>query len=156
MKNDFQKAKNVCLRLLKYRLRSEKELRDRLTKKKFDNITVNKAIAYFKEIGLVNDAVFAKQWIESRLDKGLGAVRIKKELKEKGIDSLTADELLKEKLKDAPEQEKVRQVIEKKLKAMHRGEDLEKLKRRIFAFLVRRGFSYDLVYEEIKKAFNDH
>ncbi len=155
MKNDFQKAVNVCLRLFKYRLRSKKELEDRLRQKGFSRQAISKAVRYFEEIGLIDDRTFAQAWIDARINKGLGSVRIKKELAEKGIAAELAESLIEDKLRETSLNEQAAKLIEARFKTTVRQTGREKAKKRFFTFLVRRGFPYDIAYEEVKKAFDD-
>ena len=75
-KNEEQlsKAQKVVYRFLKFRLRSEYELRDKLRQRKLPASIVKQTIMHFKAIGLVNDIQFALQWTSlsewagSRLD----------------------------------------------------------------------------------------
>ena len=49
----LEKAKNYCFLLLKFRLRSEYELLERLKNKKFDCQTSEKAVSFLKEKGFI-------------------------------------------------------------------------------------------------------
>ncbi len=71
--------------LLKFRLRSEKEIRLRLKKKKFDSKIIDETAAFLKDKDFINDNNFAHLWLESRLKRPLGLRRIKEELRQKGI-----------------------------------------------------------------------
>ncbi|MDD5166937.1 MAG: RecX family transcriptional regulator, partial [Candidatus Omnitrophica bacterium] len=62
----LQKARAYAFLLLKYRLRSEKELGERLEGKKFDEATVKETLAFLKENDFIDDKVFARAWIDSR------------------------------------------------------------------------------------------
>ena len=135
-----QKAKDVVFRMLKLRLHSEYEIRKRLIKKQFESELIDKTIQYFKDIDFIDDRKFAKQWIVARLHKPFGASRIQFELKTKGID----EEILKEELafatKDYPEIETVTALARKRASVYDRIPQ-EKMKQRVYGYLVRRGFS---------------
>src|SRR3989338_531625 len=81
----FKKARNIVFRLLKIRRQSEKEVRDKLGKKSFDKNVVEKTIEYFKGLDLIDDRLFAQEWIRYRLAKPYGQTRIRFELKNKGV-----------------------------------------------------------------------
>ena len=84
-KKQLFKAKNTVYQLLKYRPRSEKEIYDKLTEKNFSKNIIDNIISYFKDVELINDNLFTRGWISSRLTKPYGLTRIRYELKQKGI-----------------------------------------------------------------------
>lgn len=145
----LQKAKDTVFRLLKLRLRSEKEVHDKLKSKGFEEEIIEKTIEYFKEIELVNDRVFAQKWISFRLNKPFGFTRIKKELKEKGVEEdIVHEELAK--VDDYQELDVVKRIIERRGK-IYKGIDKNKLKQRLFGYLIRRGFSSGSVYKALRE-----
>ena len=85
MAKDLSSAKKACFRLIKFRPRSEYELRTRLLQKGFEKEVIDGAITAISKIGLVDDLAFARMWTESRLKKPLGLNRIYFELKQKGV-----------------------------------------------------------------------
>lgn len=129
--------------LLKFRLRSVKELSRRLEAKKFPPEIVRQAVVFLKEKKFLDDDAFTRAWIDSRLKKPYGRRKIIQELSLKGIDK----ELIKAKfqaVRDYSEEDTVAQIIENKLNALKSVEP-EKAKRRIYSYLLRRGFSPDIV-----------
>jgi regulatory protein len=132
--------------LLKFRLRSEFELRQRLKKKKFDAQTIEKAVSFLKERRFIDDNSFAKAWIGSRIKRPLGIRRIKQELALKGIDKAIIDNGLNEIKKNYSEKEVVANITKDRLNKL-KGCDPQKSKKRIFAYLLRRGFSPETVID---------
>ncbi|MEW6170510.1 MAG: regulatory protein RecX [Candidatus Omnitrophota bacterium] len=147
---NLEKAKNAAFRLLKFRERSEKELRDRLKKKKFDDLTIKETIAYLKKIDLLNDNNFAIKWAESRIKKPYGAKRIIYELKQKGIEAKIIDKTLADIKSRYNEYDLARQILESQIKTIKKDQDLFKTKARLYNFLIRRGFSYDVAADTIE------
>jgi regulatory protein len=147
-RDSFEKAKNYAFLLLKFRLRSEKELIWRLKRKKFDAATIKKVLEFLKEKDFINDKDFAKSWAESRLKRVWGLKKIKEELKLKGIAQDTIDNQIAEIKKSYCEKEIVSEIIEKRTKRL-KGIEPEKAKRRIYAYLLRRGFSQDVIIEAL-------
>lgn len=134
------KAKNYCFLLLKFRLRSEKELYQRLKIKKFDEAVIKKTLEFLKDRGFIDDTCFAKAWIESRIKKPLGLRRLRRELSVKGIDKQTIDNELG-RIKDSySEEDAVLRIVRARFKKT-KGIDSQKAKRRIWGYLLRRGFS---------------
>ena len=110
-RDSFEKAKNYAFLLLKFRLRSEKELFRRLERKKFDGATIKKVLEFLKEKDFINDKDFAKSWSESRLKRASGLRKIKEELKIKGIARDTIDNQIAEIKKSYCEKEIVYKII---------------------------------------------
>ena len=145
---DFRKATRIVFRLLKFRLRSEHELRNSLTAKNLPAPTVNQAIQYFKDTQIVNDRFFAQQWISSRLKKPFGFIRIRLELKQKGISAGIIQETIAEAARDYDEQTIVNELA-KHRRYQYKNLDREKMKQRMYGYLMRRGFNANCVVKTI-------
>ena len=149
VKDTLPEAKKYIYRLLKIRFRSEKEVRDKLRKKGFSEPTADEAVGYFKSIRLVDDRQFARKWIASRLNKPFGVHRIRFELKEKGI----TPELMKEEFDQAMSEYSEMDVVgplAKRQALKHRDIPREKVKQRVYGYLLRRGFNPAIVMKAIK------
>jgi len=142
--------KEYAFFLLKFRLRSEKELYDRLLKKKFPEGEVKKVIAFLKEKKFIDDRAFTKAWVDSRLRQKVGLKRISQELRQKGL----AKEIIEDKLSEAKrgysEVEIVKDLAEERLKR-NKDVDPQKAKSRVYGYLIRRGFSPDIVIDTLNK-----
>lgn len=146
----LKKAKDYAFLLLKFRSRSEKEVYLRLKKNGFDTETIQATLSYLKDNNFINDISFANAWIESRLKKQIGLNRIRKELKIKGIDEKIIEEKIDE-LKDRYlEQDVVKKIAEEKFNRLKKL-DPDKAKRRVFLYLMRRGFSADKVLDTLSE-----
>lgn len=150
VKDTVTEAKNYIYRLLKIRFRSEKEVRDKLRQKGFSEPTADEAVGYFKGIGLVNDRQFAQKWTAWRLARPFGLKRIKLELKEKGIAPDLIEEQLAEAKSDYSEEDIVARLAGRQA-AKHHGVPREKMKQRVYGYLMRRGFSPAAVFKAIKE-----
>ena len=146
---NFCKARNIVFRLLKFRLRSEQELRDTLTAKSLPAPAVEQTIRYFKDIDLINDRVFAQQWISSRLKKPFGLNRIQLELKKKGIEADIIQEAIRKIMDDYDEQAIVTGLMQHRLN-QYKGVDTDKIKQRMYGYLLRRGFNSNIIFKAIK------
>ena len=145
----FQKAQAYAFLLLKFRLRSEKEIRQRLKRKKFDDDVIEKTLYFLKDRGFIDDEKFAKSWLESRIQRPLGLERLRQELKIKGI----TQEIIEEEILKLKENYSESQVVSSLAKARFKkikGIDRNKAKERIFRYLIRRGFSSDTIIDTIR------
>ena len=132
----YEKAKNTAVKLLGYRARSKKELRDKLIKDYDENIT-NKVISMLEKYGYVNDEEYAKAYVRDCLNlKGWGQKRISLELTKRGIDKNIIEKALP---KENTEQlELIEKLLTKRLKGNINIDFKEKKKH--FDYLARRGF----------------
>ncbi|MDD5043933.1 MAG: regulatory protein RecX [Candidatus Omnitrophica bacterium] len=149
VKEELQKALSYAFLLLKYRLRSEAEMRSRLKKKKLPDDIIEAAVGFLKDKDFINDRNFARLWLESRIRRSSGLRKIRQELKLKGI----REELIKETvgaLEDYDEESVVLTLAKKRL-ALLKGVAVEKRRQRLYGWLLRRGFSLDTVIEVLNK-----
>lgn len=140
----LKKAKEYSLLLLKFRIRSDDEIRTRLKNKKFSEDIIQETVDYLKTNGLIDDDYFAQSWIESRLKKSIGLRRIRQELRLKGIDERIIEDNYA-KIKDDYHEEAIISGIIKNKSAKLKNIEPEKAKRRIYSYLLRRGFSAETV-----------
>ncbi len=77
---DEEKARAYAFLLLKFRLRRENELLARLKQKGFSEQVSKDTVNFLKEKEFIDDRVFAKGWVASRLKRPFGLRRIKQEL----------------------------------------------------------------------------
>jgi len=141
--NDLSAAKRIADRSLKFRPRSEKELRDKLTEKGIAAETIDTVIGLLIKQQLLDDKMFARGWVASRLRKPLGITRIRRELKQKGIsDEIIAAETA---ASSAEEEWASAMALAKKRLALYGKIPKLKIKQRLYGYLVRRGFRFETV-----------
>lgn len=131
-------AREIALRRLAVRARSRKELAADLARRDVPAEAAAEVLDRFTEVGLIDDAAFAAEWVESRGGRS-GAGRLKQELRQKGI----ADELIGEAIRardDDADLTAARALVQRKAAAMGRLDYVVR-ERRLSAQLARRGFS---------------
>lgn len=145
--SQLKRCKDKAMWLISYRDHSRKELFDKL-KKDYPEDVAEMAVARMEELGLINDAGYARRYTADLINvKHLSERGIRQKLFEKGIDRALIDEILDE--IELDEAEQIRAVIEKKYA---RGLDDEKIRRRAFNALQRLGFGYG----SIKSVMNEY
>ncbi len=77
--------RNLAMNWLARREHSLAELRDKLASREFEPATIEETIAALAREGLVSDERFAESFIAARMRKGQGPVRIRAELKKRGV-----------------------------------------------------------------------
>ena len=146
----FNKAKNYAFLLLKFRPRSEKEIGERLKRKKFDTEVIRETILFLKENGFVDDSYFAKVWLESRIKRPLGLKKLRAELRQKGVDKEIIDSQIEEISKGYCEEDVVLKLAKDRLNKL-KGVEPVKAKRRLFEYLLRRGFSTEVIIDIVNR-----
>ena len=143
-----QKALEYAFLLLKYRLRSENEIRLRMKNKKFSQEVIDKTVLFLKEKRFIDDNIFAKAWVDSRIKRPLGLRRIEQELKLKGVDKEVIQAQVARVKKDYAEEDIVKGIVQSRLKRL-KAKDAQEIKRKMYAYLIRRGFSPEVVYDAV-------
>ena len=87
---------NVCMRLLSMREHSRLELCNKLKVKGFAQDEIQEVLDGLVNEGWQSDQRFAESFIRQRIQKGYGPIRIEYDLKQRGIDSVSMDEILQE------------------------------------------------------------
>ena len=147
---EFEKFYNKALKFLSYRPRSEKEIRDKLRRKKASEEIINKIISRLKENNFLNDEEFAKWWIEQRTNFKPRSVRlIKIELKQKGIDKELIDETIDHLPSTIDDLSSAKKLIEKRL-PRYKNLTPDKKFQKIARYLSSKGFDYDIIKEIFK------
>jgi regulatory protein len=141
------------LLLLSHRGRGRTELARRLTRIGFAAPAVDAALERLARLGYLDDAAYARQLARNRiLASGQSTHRIRSELLRKGIDRETADTAIEETLsaEDVDEQAVIDRVAEKKIRSLARL-DSPTRRRRLYAFLARRGFDADDIRRVVER-----
>ena len=137
------RAKNNAYALLRQRPRSVYEIRDRLKLKGYGDDLVEDVIASLKRSGDLDDEKFARFWVESRMHMNpAGDVVLKYELKTKGISDIIIEAVLSEKAGKYDEYELAFSMARERFERLKKL-DRQKAMKRVYDFLLRRGFKYD-------------
>jgi regulatory protein len=105
----------------------------------------------FDDVGLIDDAMFARMWVESRHSgRGLAKKALAHELRRRGVDSGLVDEAVAEL---APEQEEAtaRALVARRLPST-RGLDPAARTRRLAGMLARKGYPAGLSFRIVREA----
>jgi len=130
------------LRLLTYRARSEREVRQRFQQRGAAPDLADAVVERLRHGGLIDDEAFAEAWVDSRRRAAPRGDRLlKQELARKGVARATIDAALGG---DADAQALARQAAAKKARALA-SEPEPVFVRRLTDFLLRRGFEYETV-----------
>lgn len=139
------RARNNAYALLRQRPRSEYEIRSRLKLKGYDEPVIEEIVTLLRNSGDIDDRRFALVWMESRMHMNpVGDVVLKYELKEKGINDSIIEATLNTKAEKYDEYAAAFNMAKERF-ARFRKLDRQKAMKRVYDFLMRRGFKYDTI-----------
>lgn len=130
--------------LLTAHARASKELERLLVKKGEPAALAKAAVARLTEQGFLDDASFARQFARTKLTSGLSRRRMQAELARRGVARDVADAAIDEVVvdDDVNEAEACDRVATRKMRSL-RDLPSEVQRRRLYAFLARRGYELD-------------
>jgi regulatory protein len=146
-----------ALDMLAARARSSAELRRLLVRKGEPPDQVGVVIDRLLNAGLLDDAQFARQFARSKaLGAGLSRRRLQQELMRKGVAREVADDAITEVMAEEhiDEGASLARVARKKLRALSRF-DAPTRRRRLYAFLARRGYDSDDIARVLRDVMQD-
>ncbi|MPZ61622.1 MAG: regulatory protein RecX [Propionibacteriales bacterium] len=152
-------ARAILLDRLSARPRTRAELAETLASKRVPDEIATRLLDRFEEVGLIDDAAFARAWVESRqAGRGLARKALARELRRKGV----ADEIVREAVDSVDseaEADAARAVVRRKLRGMT-GLEPHVARRRLVGMLARRGYpagvAFRVVSDELEMALDDH
>lgn len=147
----YRPALQLAVSWLAQRSMAEKEIRDHLLRIGYRDNVAEAVILRLRQEGFLNDAEFARQWAESRSGQRLGAYRITRELRKKGIEPEEIRDALSQ-IDPEAQLEAAAALAKKGLSRAKADEDKAKTERRTLAMLARRGYSFDLAKKAIRIA----
>lgn len=152
--DNYIKCKNAAIRIIERSYKSEKEIKDKLLKKEFDNNTVNRTLSFLKEYNLIDDEKLVSMYVKDRL-RSQGEKKIKYSLMQKGIsEELIYREL--DKISNDDLEDTAYNLALKKYGILRNKEnDKYKLYQKLTRYLIGRGYGYDLVSRVVKKIINE-
>jgi regulatory protein len=146
-------ARGVCLRALTGAPKTRQQLADLLTKRGVPDEAAEAVLDRFTEVGLIDDAAFARAWVSSRqAGRGLARRALSAELRAKGIEPDVAAEAV-EAVGDDDEREAARRLVERKLGGVRRL-DRVTATRRLMGMLARKGYNGGLAAAVVRDALD--
>ena len=137
--DERQRALDAAFILLSYRPRSAREVETRLRQKGYSPTAIEAARARLDHYGLVDDAAFARYWVEQRQTyRPRGAAALRAELRARGVG---AEEIATALPADADEDEAAYRAALPRLRRLA-GLDRATFRQRLGAYLQRRGFGH--------------
>ncbi|MFV2016941.1 regulatory protein RecX [Micromonospora sp. LOL_023] len=152
--DEAQRARDICLRQLAARPRTRAELAAALRRRGISEETTRSVLDRYDEVGMIDDAAFARAWVSSRHHgRGLARRSLAVELRQRGVDPETARDAL-DGLDEQTELATAEELVNRKLRTA-RGEPAA-LFRRLVAMLARKGYSAGVAVPVVREALAAH
>ena len=149
-----EQARALCLRLLTARARTRAELSAQLVKRGYPDDVRDVVLDRLARVGLIDDAEFAEQWVESRRSSaGKGKRALAAELHTKGVDNDVISTVLAG-IDAGAERERAEQLVQARLRRENLDGDQTRVARRLVAMLARRGYDQTMAYNVVSVQLN--
>jgi regulatory protein len=144
-------ARQICLRLLTTAPRTQAQLAAGLRKRGVPDDAAERVLSRFAEVKLIDDAMFARAWVDSRHHgRGLASRALRAELRQRGVaqDDIQAALSILD-----PEEElaTARELIARRLPGTS-GLPAPARMRRLTGVLARKGYPAGLAYRVVREA----
>ena len=143
-------VRSILLRRLSHAPRTRAELEKDLARRGADPEVSAQVLDRFEEVGLIDDASYARMWVESRhRGKALARSVLKQELRRRGVDSETIDVAI-EQIDDDAEYQRALEFASRKAR-VKAGEDSAKALSRLAGQLARKGYPAGVCFSVSKE-----
>lgn len=143
------------LTTLKYGMKTEKEMSDKLRSKGYSEEAIISAIEKAKEYNYINDDYYIECYMRSKaIPSKWGEQKIISNLYQKGIEVNVIKEKLQEIYSEDDKYNNAYSLAQKKLTTI-KEEDINKKKQKLNAFLLGRGYKYDIISKVINELFSE-
>lgn len=134
--------------------RTRGQLEQLLARKEIESEVAEEILDRFTELGLIDDAQYARMFVESRhINRGLGAQALAFQLRQRGVDGELVAAALGQ-LDSEQQFETACRLAESRLARMS-GLDAQVAQRRLAGFLARKGYSGDIALRAVRFAFDN-
>ena len=150
--DQFEGAYQRAINFLSYRIRSEKEIRQNLTKHEIPEEIIERVLDRLRGASLVNDREFASLWVENRVQfKPRGKRALSSELFQKGIHN----EIIEEVLAELDEEKLAYQCARSKI-TKYSGLEEKAFQKKLSGLLTRRGFPYHIIKDVVDSLWKEN
>jgi regulatory protein len=157
-----ERALQQAYLFLSYRARSEKEIRQNLSKHEIPEAVIEETLERLRRDGFANDKQFASAWVENRSTfRPRGRRALALELRQKGIDDSTIEAALEE----VDEEALAYEAGQKKARKLalsppvpergSKGQEWSEFRKKMSEFLARRGFSYSVIAPIVQRLWSE-
>ncbi len=149
-KEDIWAIKEYCIRLLGRRDHARNELRDKARKKGFPAQAIEEVLDELTDKKYINNASFAKKFALDKFEfNKWGPNKIRSELFKKGISKAEINRVIDD-ISASKQTDVVRDLIQKNKRKFLRAEPAKR-KKKIFDFLLRKGYDSNTILTQMPK-----
>jgi len=142
---------HYSLRLLTGRDYTAVRIRNKLAARDISGQDIETIIVRLQEEGWLDDRRYARRFAESALAEGrFYGPRLRLEMRRRGFSPEVVAEILSPLLAERDEVPEVRQVLEKRYPGFCYSAASDRDKRRVLAFLQRRGFGFPVIMQALR------
>ncbi len=146
-----RRATDSAYRYLARRAHSAHELKVKLRRRGFPQAIVDEVIDGLRQRGYVDDLEFARSYVRNRMATSpVGEMALRAELRKRGVAGSEIDAAVGEVLSEHDPVKVASEIARKRLRA-YGDLDAGKARQRVANFLLRRGFSYEIVGEALRE-----
>lgn len=150
--DETEKAFQKAVQFISVRPRSENEVSQRLKLKGVSPEVVAQVVDRLRQAGLLSDESFARNWVENRSAfRPRSARMLAMELRQKGVN----DQIIQDSLPDSEDEIALaHQAARRYVQRLH-NLDWKTFQQRLGGFLMRRGFSYEVVKPIVQQLWEE-
>ena len=148
-------TRDVSIRALTRRDMSRWELEQVLRARDLDEVAVAAEVSRLEDLGLIDDGALAEMLVRTRHErKGLGRSALASELRRRHVEQHDIDSALMQ-IDDDDERATAVQLAQDRARRLH-GLDQETAVRRLSGYLMRKGYSSEVVRSAVREALPSH
>lgn len=146
-------AKEKMLQYIRNKNRTFFEINEYLKKQGFNEDTIKKEIEFVKKFELADDVAYARKYIKESIRKGNGVIKIRRELKRKGIGKDVIEQYIQKYVTSENTIESAMNIARKKI----RNEKInEKTYGKVGRYLAMKGFEREIIYKVLDKLITNN
>lgn len=144
-------ALDAAVTMLARRPRSEREVRQRLARRKFEPALIDETLRKLHDAKLLDDAAYARSWTESRDRMSpRGRRLLVQELRAHGVDAAVAADAAA----GVSDADAAYRVASRRLRSLA-GLDYQSFRGRLSALLQRRGFGWEICKTTVERCWRE-
>jgi regulatory protein len=148
---DVEAAYRTALRALEIRSFARGDLTRRLLRKGHPRPAVEAALQRVHELGFLDDAAYARTYVQTRAARGRGPSRLTRDLLSMGVERSLIDRALAAELPEGSDQTAMPLALARKRAGQLGGLPRQTKRRRVVAYLARRGFTGREISEMVEE-----
>jgi len=148
---DTTRAMKAAVRALARRPMSRRELREKLAVK-FDAALVDRVLADLERQKLLSDHAAADAIAHAQHRRGSASGLIEERLRERGIEPAAARRAVKSATEAQGDTARAFELARQRVRTAPAGLELDAIRRRVFAWLARRGYAEETCRDAVERA----